>query len=345
MPKDVLIYGPINSLSVMDMMKDMNELESGDELKLRINTNGGNPQDGVGVVAKFQEFDGAKSVQVDGRAYSTGCLFLLYTQNVTALDVSKFMIHRAGYPTWYESEYMTDAQKQDLISLNKDYEKAFRQKVNAQFFEAATGKKIKDIFNVEMEREDVFFDAKLAKKIGLVDRVVKLTPTAEAEIQSEMVQIAAKYTGGENDNENFASVPEAEAGKNEKNKSQIKNHNMNKKELLAAHPEICAELIADGVAKENTRVSAWMTGAAIDMDAVKAGIESGNDYTQKDMAEFAQKQTAQILKGATVTDADANKDVDLDANNAADKGSEGKEAPTAAEAFEAKVDAHLNLSK
>lgn len=327
------------------MMKDMNELDATDEMKLRINTNGGNPQDGVGVVAKFQEFDGPKSVQVDGRAYSTGCLFLLYTENVTALDVSKFMIHRAGYPSWYEKEYMTDAQKSDLVSLNKDYEKAFRQKVNAQVFEAATGKKIKDIFNVEMEREDVFFDAKLAKKIGLVDKVVKLTPNAAAEIQSEMVQIAAKYTGDDRYILDFATDPEADAGNVENTNSKTKKHNMNKNELLAAHPEICAELIADGVAKENARVAAWMTGISIDAEAVKRGIESGDDYTQKDMAEFAQKQTAQILKNATVNDANENNEVDLDANNAGDKGEENNAEPTATEKFEAKLDAHLGLNK
>ena len=343
MPKEILIYGTIHSFSVMEMMKAMADVDPDDGMFLRVNTDGGQPQDGFGIMAKFAEFTGDKTIQVDGRAYSTGLFILCYAKKVNALDVSKFMIHRAGFPSWFEdSSQFTDELKAHLVGINKDLEKAFRAKVDAKKFEEIKGVKIKDLFDIEKPRKDVFFNASEAKKIGLIDKIVKITPTAQVEINTTLASIAAKYTGGEIHNP-IVEETNAVDSNNETNSQIINSNKMNKKELLAAHPEICAQIVADGVATEKARVDAWMANSHIDAEAVKAGIDSGKDLSQKDMVEFSHKLQAQIVKGATTNDVDANNDVDLDADNASDAGGEDAPEKTALEMVEAKIDSHLNI--
>lgn len=346
MPKEILIYGAIHSLSVSDAMNAMAEVDPDDGMFLRINTDGGQPQDGFGIMAKFGEYTGEKTVQVDGRAYSTGLFLLCYAEKVNALDVSKFMVHRAGYSRWFEeSEYFTPELKSHLIDVNKDLERAFRAKIDVKKFEELKGVKIKEIFNIDKPRTDVFFDAKEAKQIGLVDKVIKLTPKMAASINSNMVELAAKYPGGNMYDQNeIVETPSADSNNDEQINSQIKNDNMNKKELLAAHPEVCSEIKADGVAEEKARVEAWMANLHIDADAVKAGIESGKGISQKDIVEFGHKLQAKIVADATKDDADKNATLDLDANNASEKGGADNDQKSDLEKIEARIDAHLNIN-
>jgi len=345
MPKEILIYGLIHSDSVMEMMKSMADVEPDEEMFLRINTDGGQPQDGFGLAAKFAEFTGSKSIQVDGRAYSTGLFLLCYADTVNALDVSSFMVHRAGYSEWFEkSEFFTPEVKANIVAINKDLERAFRGKIDGKKFEELKGVKIKDIFDVEKPRVDVFFTAVEAKKIGLVKNITKITPTAMLQINAQMHEIAAKYTGGEI-HKNIVEPVVADSNNQSIITPQIQNSKkMNKKELLAAHPEICAELIADGVAKEKSRVGAWMVNLQIDANAVKAGIDAGGEFTQKDMAEFGQKQMAIIAKGGLEKDSNLNATINVDENNNNDGG--GSDAkPTELEAIEARINAHLNINQ
>ena len=118
--KEILIYGMIWPGLVVDAIKTMAEAATeGLGIEVRINTDGGDPQDSAGLMAKFQDFAGEKTVTVDGRAYSTGLFMSLYADKVQALDVSNFMVHRAGHSEWFEaSEAFTDQRKNNLVSIN-----------------------------------------------------------------------------------------------------------------------------------------------------------------------------------------------------------------------------------
>jgi hypothetical protein len=62
---------------------------------------------------------------------------------------------------------------------------------------------------------------------------------------------------------------------------------MNKTELKLNHPELYAEIMQEGVDQERSRVEAWAVYNEVNPAKVKAGIESGNDLTSKQMAEFS----------------------------------------------------------
>ena len=345
MPKEVLVYGNIHSFSVIDTLKAMNEVDPDDGMLLRINTDGGQPQDGFGLAAKLQEFTGAKEVQVDGRAYSTGLFLLCYAEKVQAIDVAQFMVHRAGYSEWYEkSEFFTPEAKENLVAINKSLEKAFRNKIDVKKFEELKGVKIKELFDIEKPRKDVFFTAVEAKKIGLIDKVIKITPSAMLEINASMESIAAKYEGGQI-HKKIDEPVSADSGNTKSEKTQILNSKkMTKEELLSAHPAICAELIADGAKKEKARVGAWMVNIDVDAAAVKAGIEAGEPLSQKDMAEFAQKQMNAIAKKGLEDDSTGTVETDKATVDAA-AAAAAKGEPTAMESLEASIDAHLKINE
>ena len=138
MAKEVLIYGGINSSSASDFIKEIDS--AGDEdLTIRINTPGGNPEAGFGMIAKLQEREGKTNIKIDGSAYSMGLFMAAYADNVEALDTSEFLFHRAAYPQWYEQEYMTEAESENLVRINSSLEKAFRNSIDVKAFEEMKG--------------------------------------------------------------------------------------------------------------------------------------------------------------------------------------------------------------
>ena len=275
---EVLIYGEIYSESAINFIKEVDAVDDG-TLKVRVNTPGGNPEYGWGMIAKFQEFDGEKSVVNDGKAHSMGMFFNCYTENASALDVTQFLIHRAAYPEWIEeSSRFTDELKGNLIDINKSLEKAFRNKIDVDAFEELKGVKVKDIFSME-SRIDVFITAQEAKKIGLINKIIKITPEKKAQIESKMFEVAAKYI----------AKPTSDANNKEVVLTKTKNEKMTFEELKAKHPELFAQAVATGVANEKDRAKAWLVFNDVDSKAVKVGIDSGENLTQSAMAEFSLK--------------------------------------------------------
>ena len=67
--------------------------------------------------------------------------------------------------------------------------------------------------------------------------------------------------------------------------SNINNNNMTVQELKEKHPDLYAEVIKS----ERDRVDAYLTFADVDLKAVKEGIESGENPTQKFYAEMSRK--------------------------------------------------------
>lgn len=334
MPKEVLLYGPIYTETSVAFINSINEA-NGDELVVRINCEGGSPEYGWGMINKFKEYEGSKSVMVDGQAYSMGTYFLAYAEkgSVTGTDVSQYLIHRAAYSQWFEQspEYFTDAIKQNLVQINKSLQTALEARIDVDAFENLKqvkdkNIKFKDIFALE-SRIDVFLSAADAKKIGLIDKVIKLTPQKAAEISAFSERAAAKYI----------SSPKAET--QPPIVQTQKPNKMTIEQLKAEHPALFAEVVALGVAKEKDRVEACLAFIEVDAAGVKAAIEAGKDLSLKQMAEFSLKAISKSnLAGLAAENAGATKTGEV----------EGKEK-TAKEkelaAFESAVAAELGLNK
>lgn len=281
MPKNILIYGLVSTYSASEFITQVDDL-GGDSLDVRINSEGGDVMSAYGMIAKFKEHTGDKSVSVDGSAYSMGLFFCCYAENVTALDVSQFMVHRASYGEWFEgSTYFTPELKANLEITNANLMAAFKNKVNVEKFEALpqmVGKKLKDIFSMD-SRINIFLTAKEAKSIGLISKINTITPAKKAEIDGLMgYNVAAQHV----------ELPKVEP----------KKKNMTIDEFKAQHPEAYAALSTQITASERDRVGAWMTFVEVDPKAVADGVKSGAQLGQTAMAEFSQKMfaAAQLVK-------------------------------------------------
>ena len=318
---EFLIYGTINSYTATEFINSMNDADG--DITVRLNTGGGEPDYGFGMVAKFKEYTGKKTVKIDGKAYSMGAYIPMYADDVEALDVSNLMIHRAAYPTWFEnSESFTEGLRQNLVDTNKSLEAALRGKIDVEAFEKMKNIKVKDIFSMD-NRMDVFLTAKEAKKIGLVSKIIKITPSKAAEINSH-VKIAAEI-----ESDLTVTAPEAE-------KKVIKQTNikMNKSELKEKHPELYAEIVGLGVDKEKERVSAWAKWNEINAELAMKGIEGQEDIKASDISEFQVSALKAVQKAGIVKDGVPDVGVDGEIITP-------KSELTASEQLEAKMNANL----
>ncbi len=268
MAKELYLYSGIYSFTALDLVKGLND--AGDEdVTLRINSPGGDVMAGWGIIAKMQERKGKTNVKVDGAAMSMGVMPVVFADYVECLDVSTFMIHRAAmYGT------LDEDQQNFLNKVNKDLRSKLESKIDTDELLEMKGVSIANLFEDE-KRIDLFLSAKEAKKLGLVDRINKLTPQIEAEISafSNRFNIAA------------TAAP-----------TITKQTTMTKAELKAAHPGVYAEIFGEGEIAGSTKMKeiaeAWAHFASVDAKAASEGIKSGVAMTQLQMIELTQKQFA-----------------------------------------------------
>ena len=289
MSKQVLLYGRIDSYEAKEFNERLSEIEESEEVLLRINTEGGVPEYGWGIISMFNDLPNAKKVKVDGQAHSMGAFILCYVDNCEALDVSEFLIHRAAYQDWFEaSSYFTDAIKENLVNINKSLEKAFRKKIDVAAFEELKGVKVKDIFSMD-SRIDVFLTAQEAKKIGLISKIIPLTSTAAAEITS---YAKAASSGSK------MFIPSV---KKEEEKPIIQNQNSNKMtaaEFKAANPEAYASIQNEAILGERDRVGSLMAFHDLDPETISKAIKEGGALTATMSAELTRKAIAKTaVKG------------------------------------------------
>lgn len=275
MPKEILLYKQIESNSASEFITAMDEASDSD-ICLRISSNGGNPDFGFGMIAKFREHKKGKLIKVDGKAHSMVAFFLCYSDDNEALEVAEFVIHRAAYPKWFEDqpELFTEDVRANVERINSFLRKALEAKIDVAKFEVLKNVKMKDIFSLD-SRIDVSLTAAEAKKIGLINRIIKITPEKSAEIKSLMAEINAQHLGIEIATTNTPEI--------------IKPENMTIEKLKAEHPTLFAQVVAMGIAQEKDRVEACLVFIDIDPVGVKAAIETGNALTAKAMAEFGLK--------------------------------------------------------
>lgn len=297
-----LIYHGIDAYSSTEFIKTLDEAEANDEeVVVRINSNGGAPSYGYGMIARLAEYKGKKSVKVDGKAFSMGAFICAACENVEALDVAEFMIHRAAYPAWFEkSESFTEELKANLERTNKSLKTMLESKIDVEALKAIIEKKkdftgsYKDIWSMET-RLDLFLTAAEAKKVGLVNKVVKLTKQKVDTVNAHLDAIAASYnvnpedfklTYPEAQNEGTKETPQTAESTN------IKTKKMTVQEIKAQHPEAYAEIVkevtAEATAKERQRVAAWSKFREADAKLVDEAIKSGENYgdNQETLAEL-----------------------------------------------------------
>jgi ATP-dependent protease ClpP protease subunit len=286
MPKEVLLYGPIYSWSASAFIEAINESGT-EDITLRVNSDGGEVAYGWGMITKFSELKGKKLLKNDGKANSMAAFMFCYADDAEATDVSDFRFHRAGYPSWVESnpEYFTAEMKTSLSRMNANLRKAMEAKMDIKMLEEMKGCTLDEMFSMD-DRIEIALTAKEAKKVGLINRIVPLTPKKKAEIEADMSVATARLTG---------FVP---AAKTNQNKTQNK---MTLEELKNEHPAAYAAAIEAGekigIAKEKARAEVWAHYADVDPKAAKEGIASGKEISQLQMIEFTEKKFAgQALK-------------------------------------------------
>lgn len=284
MSKEILLYDTIYSYSASEFIAAMGERDINDEVTIRINGGGGDPTFGFGMVAKYLEHKGKKLLKVDGEAHSFYAFMLCYSDDSEALEVAEFVLHRAAYPDWFESnpDYFTDDVRASVVSCNEFLRKAFEAKIDKEKFEAIAGFTIKDMFSLD-GRLEVKLTAAEAKKIGLIDRVIKITPQKSAEVKSLKATLMAKNH----------SVRMAAEKKDEIQKPK----NMTIDEIKAAHPAVYKQIVARGANKERKRVAALMVYVKVDSKAVLEAIKEGKELDAEMTAEFMVKMSAQSILG------------------------------------------------
>ncbi len=335
---EILLYGLIYSESAKDFIHEMNEAES--DITVRINSQGGDVKYGWGMVTKFKEYvAGKKRIIVDGGADSMAFNFLLYADKgeVEAVDVATFVFHRAAYySVEFEQNYLSTSDIEHLKMVNKSLETAFRNRVDVTKFEELKGVTVNEVFSMDT-RIDVNLTAKELKAIGLVDRIITITPQKQAEITANYNRIIAQ--SGFLPKDYLKETPKANNQANPK--TQIK---MTEEVLRAEHPALYSAVIAKGVEQgvtaERDRVGAWAAFNEIDPVKVKEGIESGLPLTAKATAEFS---VAAFKVSATATlEAEGKSDKGADAASGA--GSQETEQEKTARIFAEKLNASVGLT-
>jgi len=315
MGKDILIYGRIDEWSAkgfFDSIAEAEEKAIDGEFNpvIRINTGGGEPEYGWGFAAKINELP-LKRIKGDGKAYSWGFFAFCYTkvEDTECLDVTQFMIHRAAYTEWFESsEYFTEDLQLNLKNINSKLETAVRNRIDVAAFEALPqmkdkGYTLKDIFSMT-GRISIYLNAAEAKKIGLVGKIVKLTPEKKTEIETYMEAIETARKGIVSAEINPAAIL-----------TEIPNSSdMTIEKLKAEFPTIYNAVFAAGqtageaIGKkaEKDRVDSILAFQEIDPAAVKTAIESGEPLTEKARSEFAIKAVSPKILGEIKKDAAGN---------------------------------------
>lgn len=294
MATEILLYSSIHSFTAENFIEKM-EAAKGNDVVLRINTPGGDPQAGFGMIAKFAEHEGLKTVKVDGKANSMGAFFLAYADNVEALDVSQITIHRAAYPSYFEAreDFKGSDEFKSLEKVNASLRKGLESKIDVEKFESVMKVTLDEVFSMD-SRIDVSLTPAQAKKIGLVSKINKLTSEMKAEIHTNAVAMAASLGVDVTElKEVKAEKPKVEITKTKKNKMTIDS-------LKAENPGLFAEIVKIGVSQEKNRVEAILVFSEIDVKACKELIESGDDLNPK----FTAEMTVKGMKASTAASAE-----------------------------------------
>ena len=320
MPKEILIYSSLHRFTAEIVVRELNRIPENEDFKVRLNTPGGETTAGFSILSKMSELTGEKTAIIDGEALSMGAFMLPFFDKVIANNTSEITFHKASYPSWHTP---TEAEAKKLKSMNALFESQLRSKVGTKPGGAEFLNKLfePDIIN------DVMLTPAEAKKIGIVDEVRILKPTAYSGMQ-----IVAMFDGPEVNKEANTIHPNLDDNNN------LNNNNMTLAELQSKHPALYAEIFKAGekagAEVEKDRAGAWLAFVKADPEAVVKGIKEGEPLSQTAMAEFS-------VKMLSATKVKEHKD-----DNAPETDAEKAEKATAkAEADRVKAEMDADLEK
>ena len=200
MSKPILLYTSIWAEESEDITNQILEAPENESIEIWMNSPGGSVTSGWAIIAALQNRE--TNITVVGDASSMAFIILLFSDNVTAYDSANFLIHRAA--SWWE-DVMNEDELKDIENRNKVIRKKLEARIDEEKFEKVTGKTFDDIFDME-NRLNVRLTAKDAKKIGLVDKVIKLDVRKRTEIESRYFNdIAALASPNKQNNNNSNS--------------------------------------------------------------------------------------------------------------------------------------------
>lgn len=321
MAKDILLYGYIWEYSALYFHEQIREATENDPetpLILRVNTEGGSPDYMQSVIAKAQSLEGQlEQVIGESQMHSSGFFLMCYLpkEKISCIDTTKGVLHRASYPSYIEKEpdFAGSIYEDVLKRVNKDLEAAMRARVDVEALEALPqmkekGLTLKDIFKLDAVNE-VILGAKDMKKIGLVGKIIKITPQRTTEIAAMVASFNKCRTMADFKLAAAAAVPPAKDDDEPTN-----DHIMDLAELKAKYPAIYAQAKAEGhaegltagMAAEKDRVEAIMVFNEIDPVTVKAAIEGGKPLSQKQLAELQLKAFSANTLNAVKKDSAGN---------------------------------------
>lgn len=266
------------------------EVPEDEDIEVYINSPGGSVFAGWSIIGALSERSGQKIAKVYGDASSMALYMLLFMDKVEALDVSTFLIHRAdGYTE-------TEEEKKFLSDVNKQIRTKLEMKINKDTFKEATGVSFDEIFDME-NRKNVNLSAKQAKKIGLVDKIIRLEPQQIAALNDRFVGFVDFESQGSDQKPQGSGKQKPTEDKNSINIQTKKR--MTKEELKAQHPDIYADILKDGAKAEKDDIEAILEFYDVDRETCKKMIAEGTKPTQKFYAEMTRK----IISAAKVEDA------------------------------------------
>jgi ATP-dependent protease ClpP protease subunit len=315
-------------------------LSSGEDIHLYQNTPGGSVFAGWALAGVMKEHDGETTIKAFGNCSSMGFYNLLYADVVHSLSVTKFTIHRAD--AWTD----TEDEKKRLESINKDLRAAMEAKIDEEKFVKITGKTFDEIFDPE-KRIEVTIDAKQAKKLGIVDKIIQLS-TKEIKAISEKFAAFSDIFNTDpeaeseslDDKENTEPKADLNKNKNPKNPKQMTIIEIKEKHPVA-YKEIIALGVKVGVAAEKDRVGSLMAFNAVDPKAVKAAIDSGEPISETFRSDMAVKMAHPDYQAKIKEDSTEEIDPNTETKEEKAKTEEDKEV----EALKNEVFANLKLKK
>lgn len=320
--KQILIYSGIYSFTAKDFINRLHEIGVDEDVTVRLNSPGGSPFAGWGMIAAINERKGKTFLKIDGNASSMAFFMIPFFDDREALDVTSFMVHRAT--AWVENE---DDQLM-LDNVNASLRAKLEKIIDKKKFKEITGVTIKQVFEDD-DRRDIWLTAKQAKEVGLIHRVKRLQPNEIAAFSENLVAFSdACLRGSEQQLQG--------SNKKEKDTNIVKlktEKKMTIEELKKEHPDLYATLYKSGITAEKDRIQAWMAFADVDMEAVTKGIDEGTEVTQKVIAEMSRKAMA-AMKLQAVADDNPN-DIETPEEDVKKTAEEKEVAQAEKEAFEA----------
>ena len=331
----ITLYTGIYSSTADIFVNKLFEVPENEDIEVYMNSPGGSVFAGWSIIGALNERSGKKTAKVFGDASSMALYMLLFMDNVEALDVSTFLIHRAdGY---VESE----EDKKFLADINKQIRAKLEKKINKDTFKEATGVSFDEIFDMN-NRKNVNLSAKQAKKIGLVDKIIRLDPQQIAAMNERFVGFVDFDPQGSDQNPQGSEKQKPIEDKKSTN-TQTKKR-MTKEELKAQHPDIYADIFKEGAKAEKDRVEAILAFSDVDLEGCKKLITEGTEPTQKFYAEMTRK----AISAAKVEDAkkDSPGAIDIkDKKETTPKTPEQIKAEKEAEDFEAEARRAAGMEK